>query len=84
MIASPVAGDIPAGAPLQATGEEEDTPSYGSVVLGGTFDRLHDGHRHLLKVLQNIETKKNNFSLAFDYEEPRLNLASLGVGVGGW
>ncbi|KNA17682.1 hypothetical protein SOVF_077730 [Spinacia oleracea] len=28
--------------------------SYGSVVLGGTFDRLHDGHRLFLQVAADL------------------------------
>jgi len=54
--------DTPAGAPPRAHGEEQaGTTAYGSVVLGGTFDRLHDGHRRLLKVLPKIKKKAHHF-----------------------
>ena len=53
--------DTPAGAPPRAHEEQQaGTPAYGSVVLGGTFDRLHDGHRRLLKVLPTINPKKRH------------------------
>lgn len=41
--------------------ESEPDPGpgpYGAVVLGGTFDRLHDGHRRLLKVSAELARER--------------------------
>ncbi|KAG9457101.1 hypothetical protein H6P81_001609 [Aristolochia fimbriata] len=37
---------------------EPGSEPYGAVVLGGTFDRLHDGHRKLLEASANLARDK--------------------------
>nr|CAB3455841.1 unnamed protein product [Digitaria exilis] len=62
------AGGTPAGAPPPPASEEEAaTLPYGSVVLGGTFDRLHDGHRCLLKYAELIEPVEKRITAVEDY-----------------
>jgi hypothetical protein len=87
---TPPAGDAPPPPPPPQTSEEEATPPYGSVVLGGTFDRLHDGHRCLLKVLRKKNRVEQIFCRPRNYDDLPLNFVSLGpgdwwaAGVGGF
>ncbi|CAA7388208.1 unnamed protein product [Spirodela intermedia] len=59
-----MSGDVSALAALEKSpfpnpvGTTGASDCYSAVVLGGTFDRLHDGHRHLLKASADLARER--------------------------